>query len=56
MAEMQKANPPTDLIAGSSGCLGQAIARELLARYRVIGLDVAQQNLPSFALSVRLRR
>lgn len=46
MAEIQKANPPIVLITGSSGFLGQAIARELLARYRIIGLDVAQPKNP----------
>ncbi len=33
---------PTVLITGSSGFLGQAIARGLIDRYRVIGLDVAK--------------
>lgn len=34
-------NRPTVLITGSSGFLGQAIARGLCDRYEVIGLDVA---------------
>ncbi|TIN10690.1 NAD-dependent epimerase/dehydratase family protein [Mesorhizobium sp.] len=33
---------PTVLVTGSSGFLGQAIARGLIDRYRVIGLDVAK--------------
>ncbi|TIP78876.1 MAG: NAD-dependent epimerase/dehydratase family protein, partial [Mesorhizobium sp.] len=33
---------PTVLITGSSGFLGQAIARGLIDRYHVIGLDVAK--------------
>jgi nucleoside-diphosphate-sugar epimerase/uncharacterized membrane protein len=37
---------PTVLITGSSGFLGQAIARGLIDRYRVIGLDVAKPKHP----------
>jgi nucleoside-diphosphate-sugar epimerase len=33
---------PTVLITGSSGFLGQAIAKGLKGRYQVIGLDVAK--------------
>jgi nucleoside-diphosphate-sugar epimerase/uncharacterized membrane protein len=39
---MPQASPPTVLITGSTGFLGEAIARGLLDRYRVIGLDVMQ--------------
>ncbi|MER8909381.1 NAD-dependent epimerase/dehydratase family protein [Mesorhizobium sp. M0854] len=38
---------PTVLITGSSGFLGQAIARGLMERYDIIGLDVARRSLPS---------
>lgn len=38
--------PETVLITGSSGFLGQAIARGLLERYRVIGLDVTEPKSP----------
>ena len=38
--------PPTVLITGSSGFLGQAIARGLMKDYRVVGLDVAQPKRP----------
>ncbi|MER9251981.1 NAD-dependent epimerase/dehydratase family protein [Mesorhizobium sp. M0598] len=37
---------PTVLITGSSGFLGQAIARGLMERYDIIGLDVARRSLP----------
>ncbi|RUV01320.1 NAD-dependent epimerase/dehydratase family protein [Mesorhizobium sp. M6A.T.Cr.TU.017.01.1.1] len=37
---------PTVLITGSSGFLGQAIARGLIDRYRIIGLDVAMPKHP----------
>ncbi|MER9233427.1 NAD-dependent epimerase/dehydratase family protein [Mesorhizobium sp. M0622] len=37
---------PTVLITGSSGFLGQAIARGLMERYDIIGLDVARRPLP----------
>nr|WP_240992685.1 NAD-dependent epimerase/dehydratase family protein [Mesorhizobium ciceri] len=37
---------PTVLITGSSGFLGQAIARGLLQRYRVIGLDARRPREP----------
>ena len=37
---MPRTGRPNVLITGSSGFLGQAIARGLLQRYRVIGLDV----------------
>ena len=37
---------PTVLITGSSGFLGQAIARGLMDRYRVIGLDVSRPKKP----------
>lgn len=43
---MQETNAPTVLITGSSGFLGQAIARSLLGRYRVIGLDVVGPKKP----------
>lgn len=43
---MLKPSLPTVLITGSSGLLGQAIARGLLNRYRVIGLDVTQPKAP----------
>ena len=43
---MARASPPTVLITGSSGFLGQAIARGLVGRYRVIGLDVMQPRVP----------
>jgi nucleoside-diphosphate-sugar epimerase/uncharacterized membrane protein len=45
-ASMPKATLPTVLITGSSGFLGQAIARGLMGRYRVIGLDVMQPKSP----------
>ena len=38
----EKTGRPTVLITGSSGFLGQAIAKGLIDRYRVIGLDVAK--------------
>src|SRR3546814_19037571 len=34
------------LITGSSGFLGQSIARGLLDRYRIIGLDLTQPKKP----------
>jgi nucleoside-diphosphate-sugar epimerase len=37
---------PTLLITGSSGFLGQAIARGLQDRYRVIGFDLANPRRP----------
>jgi nucleoside-diphosphate-sugar epimerase len=37
---------PTVLITGSNGFLGQAIARGLLGRYRVIGVDLGQPKQP----------
>lgn len=37
---------PTVLITGSSGFLGQAIARGLGGRYRVVGLDVVKPERP----------
>ena len=43
---MVKTSLPTVLITGSSGFLGQAIARGLVGRYRVIGLDVMQPKTP----------
>src|SRR5688500_2732492 len=43
---MLQIGPPTVVITGSSGFLGQAIARGLLGRYRVVGLDVIQPNMP----------
>ncbi|WP_028716782.1 NAD-dependent epimerase/dehydratase family protein [Paracoccus sp. J39] len=41
-----ESNRPTVLITGSSGFLGEAIARGLRDRYRIIGLDVAQPKHP----------
>ncbi|QFI69355.1 NAD-dependent epimerase/dehydratase family protein [Sinorhizobium alkalisoli] len=46
----EETNCPTVLITGSSGFLGQAIARELHGRYRVIGLDVDVPEGPSEAI------
>lgn len=43
---MTGADRPTVLITGSSGFLGQAIARGLVERYQVIGLDVAKPKQP----------
>jgi len=40
------ANRPAVLITGSSGFLGEAIAKGLLERYQVIGLDVRKPNQP----------
>ena len=44
--DMNDANRPVVLITGSSGFLGQAIARGLMERYRVIGLDARQPRQP----------
>ena len=44
--DMNDANRPVVLITGSSGFLGQAIARGLIERYRVIGLDARQPRQP----------
>ncbi|UXN67261.1 NAD-dependent epimerase/dehydratase family protein (plasmid) [Phyllobacterium sp. A18/5-2] len=44
---MQKKSLPIVLITGSSGFLGQAIARSLLQRYRVIGLDARRPRQPT---------
>lgn len=43
---MSQKTPPSVLITGSSGFLGQAIARGLLGRYRVIGLDMKKPKEP----------
>src|SRR5688572_30752332 len=43
---MPKATHPSVLITGSNGFLGAAIARGLLNRYRVIGLDLKQPKSP----------
>jgi len=43
---MSETSPPTVLITGSSGFLGQAITHGLLGRCRVIGLDVRQPREP----------
>ena len=43
---MRHTSLPTVLITGSSGFLGQAIARGLLGRYRIIGLDVKEPKKP----------
>jgi nucleoside-diphosphate-sugar epimerase len=43
---MGREAPETVLITGSSGFLGQAIARGLTGRYRVIGLDVVEPRSP----------
>ncbi len=43
---MPQAPLPTVLITGASGFLGQAIARGLLDRYRIIGLDVMPPKRP----------
>ncbi|HET8726360.1 MAG TPA: NAD-dependent epimerase/dehydratase family protein [Alphaproteobacteria bacterium] len=43
---MPKSSLPTVLITGSSGFLGQAIARGLSGHYRIIGLDVVQPKEP----------
>ncbi len=43
---MTEPDRPVVLITGSAGFLGQAITRALLARYRVIGLDVKQPAKP----------
>lgn len=44
---MPQARHPTVLITGSNGFLGQAIARGLLDRYRVIGLDLKHPKKPN---------
>lgn len=41
-----RSSRPTVLITGSSGFLGQAIAKGLLGRYQVIGLDVIKPKQP----------
>jgi nucleoside-diphosphate-sugar epimerase/uncharacterized membrane protein len=43
---MAQVSRPTVLITGSTGFLGEAIARGLLGRYRVIGLDLSQPKKP----------
>ena len=43
---MSDTSHPIVLITGSSGFLGQAIARGLMGRYRVIGLDAKQPRQP----------
>ncbi len=43
---MGREAPETVLITGSSGFLGQAIARGLMGRYRVIGLDAVEPRSP----------
>src|SRR5688572_94006 len=43
---MLKTSDPSVLITGSNGFLGDAIARGLLHRYRVIGLDLKQPKSP----------
>ncbi|HKG74609.1 MAG TPA: NAD-dependent epimerase/dehydratase family protein, partial [Aestuariivirgaceae bacterium] len=43
---MPKVSRPCVLITGSNGFLGEAIARGLLDRYRVIGLDLKQPKSP----------
>jgi nucleoside-diphosphate-sugar epimerase len=43
---MGREAPETVLITGSSGFLGQAIARGLTRRYRVIGLDAVEPRSP----------
>ena len=45
-AGMPQAIPPTVLITGSTGFLGEAIARGLLDSYRVIGLDLKPPKTP----------
>lgn len=40
-------SPPTILITGSSGFLGQAIAKGLADSYRVIGLDLKKPSRPA---------
>ncbi len=42
----QEINRPTVLITGSSGFLGQAIATDLIERYRVVGLDMKPPRAP----------
>lgn len=42
----EKSDRPTVLITGSSGFLGQAIARRLKERYRVVGLDLMKPRGP----------
>jgi nucleoside-diphosphate-sugar epimerase/uncharacterized membrane protein len=44
--QLEYAFRPTVLITGSSGFLGQAIAKGLKDRYQVIGLDVAKPKHP----------
>lgn len=41
-----RSSRPTVLITGSSGFLGEAIAKGLLDRYRVVGLDVRKPKQP----------
>jgi nucleoside-diphosphate-sugar epimerase len=42
----EETNRPTILMTGASGFLGQAIARRLRDRYRLIGLDIAAPKTP----------
>jgi len=42
----EETNRPTILMTGASGFLGQAIARRLRDRYRLIGLDIAAPKKP----------
>lgn len=42
-----RTSPPTILMTGSSGFLGQAIAKGLADRYRIIGLDLKRPKKPA---------